>query len=163
PFDPELPVLAFRDQEKKLKALIFNHSTHTIGTRTGKRSPGFYGLAAQELEQELGGTVCFLEGASGSTHNLTLKADEMVVRIKNAVKDALNQAEPRLVNRLVGIKRKFTYRVRKFDEAKDDETVSTYCKQHAPASAKFIIDVFRQQRKVLASHQGEERTSWIQV
>src|SRR5439155_801043 len=29
PFDPELPVLAFRDGEKKLVAAIFNHSTHT--------------------------------------------------------------------------------------------------------------------------------------
>ncbi|HMC66573.1 MAG TPA: hypothetical protein VKI65_16690 [Gemmataceae bacterium] len=163
PFDPELPVLAFRDRAKTLKSLIFNHSTHTIGTRTGKRSPGFYGLAAQELEQELGGTVCFLEGASGSTHNLSLKADEMVLRIKSAVKDALEQAEPRPVNRLVGMKRKFAYRVRKFDEAKDDESVSVYCKRHAPKSADFIIDVFRQQRKVLAPHQGEERTSWIQV
>ena len=42
-----------------------------IGTRSpGKRSPSFYGLAAQELETELGGVVGFLEGASGSTHNL---------------------------------------------------------------------------------------------
>src|SRR5438093_3686112 len=89
PFDPELPVLLFRDSAEKCRALIFNHSTHTIGTRRpGVRSPSFYGLAAQELEEELGGTVCFLEGASGSTHNLSLKADEMVLRVKAAVRDA---------------------------------------------------------------------------
>ncbi len=34
PFDPQLPVLAFRGEDGKLQALIFNHSTHTIGTRT---------------------------------------------------------------------------------------------------------------------------------
>src|SRR5206468_1894001 len=48
PFDPELPVLAFRDSEKKLSATIFNHSTHTIGTgKSGVRSPSFYGMATQ--------------------------------------------------------------------------------------------------------------------
>jgi hypothetical protein len=96
PFDLELPVLAFRSlKDNKLRALLFNHSTHTIGTRKGAvRSPSFYGLAAQELESDLGGTVCFLEGASGSTHNLFLKTDEMVIRIKNAVREALDAAEP---------------------------------------------------------------------
>jgi hypothetical protein len=63
PFDAELPVLAFRNSADQLKALIFNHSTHSIGTRKlGLRSPGFYGLAAQELETELGGTFCFPAG-----------------------------------------------------------------------------------------------------
>src|SRR6266699_7125271 len=86
PFDPELPVLAFRDPADKLRALIFNHSTHTIGTlHPGRRSPSFYGLAAQELETELGGTLCFLEGASGSTHNLSLSPDETTRRIRQAV------------------------------------------------------------------------------
>ena len=33
-------------------ALIFYHSTHTIGARqAGKRSPAFYGLAAQEKDR----------------------------------------------------------------------------------------------------------------
>jgi hypothetical protein len=65
PFDPELPVLAFVSPQKKLQAMIFNHSTHPIGTRKpGLRSPSFYGLAAQEIEKELGGVVSFLEGAS---------------------------------------------------------------------------------------------------
>jgi hypothetical protein len=105
PFDPELPVLAFRDSTDKLRALIFNHSTHTIGTRQpGRRSPSFYGLAAQELEVELGGRVCFLEGASGSTHNLSLSGDEMTKRMKQAVSDALEQATARPVVRLAGLK-----------------------------------------------------------
>jgi hypothetical protein len=118
PFDPELPILGFRDEQKKLRALLFNHSTHTIGARLpGRRSPSFYGLAAQELESELGGAVCFLEGASGSTHNLTLSCDETTRRIKQAVLDSLAQAKPRTVERLAALKRPFKFKVRQFDEA----------------------------------------------
>ena len=163
PFDPELPVLAFRDG-KRPTALIFNHSTHTIGVRQpGKRSPSFYGLAAQELEAELGGRVCFLEGASGSTHNLSLPAAEMTLRIKAAVKDALAKAEERPVTRVAAAKRMFTYQVRHFDERKEDAAVSAYCRKRAASGADKIIDVFRDQRKTLTPHQGEERTSWVQV
>ena len=72
PFDPQLPVFAFRDADDQLQALMYNHSTHTIGTCNGDvRSPSFYGLTAQELEAKLGGSVCFLPGAFGSTHNVT--------------------------------------------------------------------------------------------
>ena len=40
PFDPELPVLAFLGPEGKPEAVLFNHSTHTIGTvKPGVRSP----------------------------------------------------------------------------------------------------------------------------
>ncbi len=165
PFDPELPVLAFRDSANKLRALLFNHSTHSIGTRKGGvRSPSFYGLAAQELEAELGGTVSFLEGASGSTHNLgALSCDEMAHRIKETVRETLAKAEPRAVDAIVALKREFAYRVRKFDEAKEDEAVSAYCRKRAPGGADGIIEVFRKQRQVLAPQQGQERKSWIQA
>lgn len=163
PFDPELPVLAFKAPDGKPRAVIFNHSTHTIGTRKPARSPSFYGLAAQELEQELGGTFCFLEGASGSTHNLTLNADEMITRIKAAVLAALAQAEPRDVASLKAIKRPFKYKVRTFDEATEDTQVGTYCRRRAPDGAEGIIEVFRRQREVLAPHQGEERETWLQA
>jgi hypothetical protein len=164
PFDPELPVLAFRDGANKTKALIFNHSTHTIGTRKGAvRSPSYYGLAAQELEQELGGVACFLEGASGSTHNLGVPTAEAIVRIKAAVKDALQQAQPRRVERLAAIKQKFSFKVRSFDEAKEDAAVSAYCKKRAPQGADGIIEVFRKQRQVLAPQQGQERSTWLQA
>ena len=40
PFDPQLPVLVFRDADDQLQALMYNHSTHTIGTCNGDvRSP----------------------------------------------------------------------------------------------------------------------------
>ncbi|PYI83799.1 MAG: hypothetical protein DME26_14425, partial [Verrucomicrobia bacterium] len=151
PFDPELPVLAFRDPADKLRALIFNHSTHTIGTlHPGRRSPSFYGLAAQELETELGGTICFLEGASGSTHNLSLTCDEMTGRIKGAVRDALAQSKPRPVEKLAAMKRPFKFKVRNFDEALEEEAVTRYCRKYAPAQADQIIPVFRNMRKELA-------------
>jgi hypothetical protein len=163
PFDPELPVLAFRGADNKPLAVLFNHSTHTIGVRKGGRSPSFYGLAAQELEDDLGGTFLFLEGASGSTHNLGNTAAENTIRIKQAVKDALEKSAPRAVSRITAVKKPFKFKVRQFDEAKEDAAVSAYCNARAAKQAEAYIDAFRAQRKVLAPKQGEERTTWIQV
>jgi hypothetical protein len=164
PFDPELPVLAFRDSTDKLRALIFNHSTHTIGTRRpGVRSPSFYGLASQELEAELGGAVCYLEGASGSTHNLTLSGDETTKRMKQAVLDALAQARPHRVDKLAAIKRPFKFKVRDFDEMQEEEAVARYCRKYAGTYGDTIIQVFRDMRKALAPQRGQERETWLQV
>lgn len=164
PFDPELPVFAFRDAEEKWRALIFNHSTHSIGTRKpGVRSPAFYGLAAQELESDLGGTVCFLEGASGSTHNLELKCDEAVDRIKQVVKDALGEATQRPVESIASIKRSFKFRVRKFDDEKEDAAVVRYCRKYVGNYAEQVIEVFRNMRKHLASQRGRQQETWLQV
>jgi len=164
PFDPEFPVLLFRDSTEKCRALLFNHSTHTIGTRkSGVRSPSFYGLAAQELEEELGGTVCFLEGASGSTHNLALSGDEMTARIKQTVKDTIAKAQPRPVNRLAAIKRPFRFKVRAFDESKEDEAVTRYCRKYVGAYGETVIQAFRDMRKTLAPQQGEDRHTWLQA
>ncbi|MCI0538413.1 MAG: hypothetical protein L0Z50_24665 [Verrucomicrobiales bacterium] len=164
PFDPELPLLAFRDEQKKLRALIFNHSTHTIGTRiSGRRSPSFYGLAAQELESELGGTVCFLEGASGSTHNLTLSCDEATQRIKQAVQASLAQTKPRPVESLGATKRPFKFKVRQFDEAAEDDAVVRYCRKHVGAYGEQVIQVFRDMRNTLSAQRGQERETWLQA
>ena len=38
PFDPELPVLAFRRADQSFEAILFNHSTHTIGTHKPGRA-----------------------------------------------------------------------------------------------------------------------------
>ncbi|MFO0909199.1 MAG: hypothetical protein U0794_12760 [Isosphaeraceae bacterium] len=156
PFDPELPVVAFVRPGGKPEAVLFNHSTHTIGTLKGAvRSPSFYGLAAQELEKERGGTFLFFEGASGSTHNLDLGAAEAMLRIKNAVTDALDRAEPRTVPHVTGKRRELTLKVRHFDEAADDAAVTACCKK--PHAA-----VQRQDRRNLPRHarssprQGEE-------
>jgi len=162
PFDPELPVMSFRSDGKPI-ATLFNHSTHTIGVRNPGRSPSFYGLAAQELEAEVGGAFLFLEGASGSTHNLSLSADEMTLRIKRAVKDALEKAVARPVARIAAIKKPFTFKVRTVDEAKEDAAVAAYCRKRAPKQAEDFIKVFRDQRAVLAPQQGRERTTWVQA
>jgi hypothetical protein len=163
PFDPELPVLSFRGPDGKPRATLFNHSTHTIGVRKPGRSPSFYGLAAQELESDLGGTFLFLEGASGSTHNLSVPADEATRRIKQAVADAFGKATPRPVHRIAAVKKPFRFQVRSFDEAKEDAVVTAYCRKRAPKGADDIIRVFRDQRKVLAPQQGQERTTWVQA
>jgi len=159
PFDPELPVLTFTDPSGKMKALLFNHSTHHIGTRNGGyRSPGFYGLAAQSLEKQLGCTVLFLEGASGSTHNVTLSGPECTKRIKEAVLDANDRTTVRRVSQLASIKRMFKFKVREFDEAKEDEAVRTYDR-----SSDDVVRVFRNMRKNLASQQGQECETWLQA
>ena len=163
PFDPELPVLAFDRLDGKPEAVVFNHSTHTIGTVKGAvRSPSFYGLAAQELEAERGGTFLFFEGASGSTHNLDLKAAEAQLRIKTAVIDALDHALPREAGRVSGRRKELTLKVRTFDEAKEDTAVVAYCKKRmqAPHDEK-TIKIFREIRKQLAGEQGKERKTCV--
>ena len=164
PFDPELPVLAFLGDAGRYRAVIFNHSTHTMGTRRPKvKSASAYGLATQELEEQLGGTFLFLEGASGSTHNLKVTCDEAVIRIKAAVTTALGKLDPMPVDRLTSVKRPFSFKVRHFDEAAEDERCVQYCRKRSPHSADVIIDVFRKQRAVLAPHQGETRTTTLQA
>jgi neutral ceramidase len=165
PFDPELPVLAFRRNDG-LEALLFNHSTHTIGTqKPGARSPSFYGLAAQELEKEKGGTVLFFEGASGSTHNLDVTPLEATYRIHQAVADALDAAQPRRVDRVIAQRKEISVRVRHFDEAEDERAVASYCTKRFPdpAGARSVIETFRAMRRRLAPQQGDERKTWIQA
>lgn len=164
PFDPQLPVLAFGLAKDKLQAVIFNHSTHTIGTLAGGvRSPSFYGLAAQGLESELGGVVCFLEGASGSTHNLKMEAAQAVEQLKVDVRAAIETAEERPVPRVAAIKRPFRFRVRTFDEAAEDEKVVRYTRKYFDDAAGGTISIFREMRKQLAPLQGQQRESWLQV
>jgi hypothetical protein len=166
PFDPELPVLLFEKPDGAPVAALFNHSTHTIGTLAGAvRSPSYYGLAAQELESERGGTFLFFSGASGSTHNLDVPAREATLRIKNAVSDALAKAARRPVDRVKGVRGELTVRVRRFDEEKDQAAVSGYCTKRIPdpKAAESVIDVFRKMRQALAPSQGEERKTWVQA
>jgi neutral ceramidase len=164
PFDPQLPVLAFRRTGGPLEALLFNHSTHTIGgIKGGVRSPSFYGLAAQQLEAELGGTVVFLEGASGSTHNIAIPGPVATQRIHDAVREAFAQAQPVPASKLGSRKREITVRVRHFDDEKEDAAVRSYCEKRTAASAATTVEVFRAMRRELAPRQGEERKTWVQA
>ena len=165
PFDPELPVLAFLRPDGTPGAVLFNHSTHTIGTlKRAVRSPSFYGLAAQELEAERGGTFLFFEGASGSTHNLDVSTPEAVLRIKNAVADALDRAEPRPVPAVKGKRSEITLKVRHFDDPADDAAVVAYCTKRQPSPYREkTIAIFRDMRKALAPRQGQDRKTWVQA
>ena len=166
PFDPELPVLAFRRREGGLEAVLFNHSTHTIGTqKPGVRSPSFYGLAAQELEKERGGTFLFFEGASGSTHNLDLPATEATYRIRQAVAAALDAAGERPVDRVDAIRKEVTVKVRQFREDADDKAVVDYCTKRIKdaAAARSVIETFRAMRRSARPRQGQSRPTWVQA
>jgi len=164
PFDPQLPVFGFKRHTGGYEAVWFNHSTHAIGTiRPGVRSPTFYGLAAQALEKELGGTVTFISGAFGSTHNLTLDCREMTHRMSAAVRDALDRAEPRALRSARSIKREYPIRVRHFDEMREDHAVSKYCKKYMGGDPSYCIEVFRKMRKELAASQGKTRKTWLQA
>jgi hypothetical protein len=166
PFDPELPVLAFQRADGRYEALLFNHSTHTIGTlKAGVRSPSFYGLAAQELEKTTGGTVLFFEGASGSTHNLDVTPAEAIYRIEQAVKLALDQAERRPVRSVLARRKEIAVKVRTFRDDADDLAVVGYCTKRIKdaKAAAAVIDTFRAMRKKVAAHQGEELKSWVQA
>jgi hypothetical protein len=166
PFDPQLPVIDFRTAQGQTRALIYNHSTHTLGTRCGRdvRSPSFYGLAAQELEGELGGVVCFLEGASGSTHNIyQVPVPEAIERMKRAIREARAQAQPMRVGRVAALRRPFTFRVRSFDEQLEDAKVARYTSAYLGEHGEYVRRVFARMRRQLAPHQGEERQTWLQV
>ena len=165
PFDPDLPVMAFRNEGDQLKALLFNHSTHSIGARQpGRRSPSIYGMAAQDLERQLGGIAVFLEGASGSTHNLELSGEECIRRIKASVFDTLQKAQAQDVTVLGAVKRSIRFRVRAFDDAAEDAAVARYVGKYVgQPHAEIIRKVFQNMRRELGPVQGEERETWVQA
>ncbi|MBX3279020.1 MAG: hypothetical protein KF868_13540 [Acidobacteria bacterium] len=166
PFDTELPVLAFKGPNGKMQSLIFNHSSHNIGGRSNVRSPAFYGLAAQELEKELGGTSLFLPGAFGSSHVYNLPSvDERIFRIKNSIKESLARADKQSAPLIRSMKSEFAYKVRTFDEEKEDAAVSYYCRKRSQSQsgAERTIAIFRDMRKDLTPRQGEARKTWLQV
>jgi hypothetical protein len=67
------------------------------------------------------------------------------------------------VAQLAAVKRRFTFRVRTFADAREDAAVAPYCKKRIPAGADGVIEVFRKQRQVLAPQQGQERATWVQA
>lgn len=91
PFDSELPVLSFKEYEsKKMLAILFVHSCHNIGSISGKRSPGFYGIAAQKLSKIYACPVLFCPGASGSSHDFTKKPKRLAADVVTAVRQTID-------------------------------------------------------------------------
>jgi hypothetical protein len=129
------------------------------------RSPSFYGLAAQSIEKDRGGTVIFFEGASGSTHNLDVATPEATHRIEDAVEQALDAARPLPAHRVRSLKKEVTVKVRQFDEAADERAVTAYCSKRisGAAAAERVIGTFRAMRKDLAPRQGATQKTWVQA
>ena len=167
PYDPDLYVLALRRSDGTYGGLAFNHSVHNIGRiREDCESPGFYGLAALEVERRHGATTLFLPGAIGSTHNATyhnsgVPAAECVHRVVDAVEEALGRLQPALPGPVTVLNRPFTYCVRRFDEAKEAVAVKSYLEKYVPQSG--MIHAFRKERELMAPHQGEARHTRLQV
>jgi neutral ceramidase len=164
PFDPQLPIWVFRDGEGKLVSVLYDHSTHTIGSlRPQVRSPSFYGLAAQALEEKWGVPVCFLEGASGSTHNMNCSVADAIEKLKRDLTEGVEQAAERPVTRIGSVKSPFAFKVREFDEQTEDQKVIDYCTKHAPGMLDECTRVFRQSRLELKPQQGKDRETVLQV
>lgn len=163
PYDPDLYVLAGRRPDGAYCGLAFNHSVHNISwPKEGHMSPGFYGLAAQELERRLDTTTLFTPGAIGSSHNVTyegsgLSGIECARRLVDAVEDALNHAEPALPGSVAVLNRPFTYHLRHFDETKAAADMKFYMGKYVPEEAEYWIEVFRQMRVEMSPLQGEPR------
>jgi hypothetical protein len=75
----------------------------------------------------------------------------------------VDRSQPRAVPRLAAIKRPFKFKVRHFDEAVEDAAVTRYCRKYVSATDDTVIRVFRNMRQALASQQGQERETWLQV
>jgi len=172
PYDPQLPVLAFKDKQGKLEAMLFNHSTHNINmpNPVPSRSPSFYGTASQEIEKELGGTVVFLPGAFGSTHVFDdCPTEERVYRITQGIKKAYSKVEKRNINQLVSVKKEFEFKIRTFNEDEQQKAVADYCNRWLKESIYWhaepepIIKAFQNGRRHIAELQGKSQKSWIQV
>jgi neutral ceramidase len=172
PFDPDFPLMAFRAPDGTLTAAIFGHSTHSIGSRNrGRRSPAFYGLAAQEFERQSGAVTTFIEGAAGSTHLVRIRTAgqstagaEAETRVLDALRYYTAQAPELDVFRIASLKREVAVQVRDFDEVHEEQAVRSYCEKvncTEVVGHDRTADVFRQQRMELAARRGEVRRTWL--
>ncbi len=173
PFDDQLPVLVFKDEQGKLESIVFNYGTHNINqpSPVPVRSPSFLGRAAQELEKKLGGTIIFLPGAFGSTHVFDdMPTEERVFRAKDGIERAYLKADKREFSRLEAMKMEFSWRVRTdFDEEKEHQAVADYCNYWFPlitdwkAEPKPVIAAFKARRDRMLASPEKIRKSWFQV
>lgn len=169
PFDPSIPIVAFRRPDGKYAGIMYNRAVHNIGAlQAGVISPGVYGLVAQELERRHEAATLYFPGAIGSSHNATYEGsgvptEEAMVRLLEAVERGLQGATAGLVGPVRSLRRPFAYRVREFDEAAEAAKVEYYSRRYLGANAESNMRVMDGQRAELAPHQGEERQAWLQV
>ncbi|MEW6357475.1 MAG: hypothetical protein AB1696_14185 [Planctomycetota bacterium] len=170
PHDPDLPVLAFRRPSGKLAAALYCHATHNIGTLhpepTKVISPGFFGLAAQEMERRHGAPFLYLAGAFGSSHRRDshVKGPEAMTRVVNTVEEALGRLEPMPAAPMISIKRPYTCRYRNFDEAREADGVSRWVRRwFEPKSAECLERTYAKVRETMASKAGKTFETWLHV
>lgn len=169
PYDPDLYVIALRNSNGAYESLAFNHSVHNIGwINDDCMSPGFYGLAALEIERRHSAATLFLPGAFGSTHNITynnsgVSHPECVCRVVDAIEDALSHAQSALPGPVEVLNRPFTFYLRHFDEAKAAAAVKYYMEKYVPEEAASHIEVFQKMREEMAPLQGEAHETRLQV
>ncbi len=176
PHDVDLPLIALRrplgrpavEETQPLVAALFSHGTHNIGTRDTQvavRSPGFLGLAAQELEKTQGAPFLFLAGAFGSSHRPErVAAYEAVTRVVNAADEALGRLQPALVGPIACLKRPFTCHHRHFGDAESATNVRRWCERWFDEKTAAIYDrVFTEMRQAMAARAGEPFETWLQV
>jgi hypothetical protein len=171
PYDSQLPVIAFKDKQGNLEALIFNHSSQNIDSPIDRvLSPSFYGTASQKIEKELGGTVVFFIGAYGSTNVFDdCPNTERVFRVEQGIKKAYAKTEIRDIHRLISVKKEFEFKYRTYNEAEQQKAVSDYCNRWLsectfwhPVPAEFIQE-FKNKRDHVAPLQGKAQKTWVQV
>ena len=169
PFDPSIPLLAFRRPDGNWAGFIYGRACHNIGgLRADVNSPCVYGLVAGEFEARHGAHTLYFPGAIGSSHNVTYEGggvptDEAMVRLLDALEWGLDHAEPGLFGPITCMRRPFAYRVREFDEAGEDAKVAHYSRRYLGANAEGNIEVMRGQRAKLAPLQGQELHSHLHV
>ncbi len=143
--------------------MLFNHSTHTIGTlRPGVRSPSFYGLAAQALEEKSGAPVVFGRGLRLDPQH-ELPGPRRDRKTETRRHDGVEQATEQPVERIVSVKQPFRFRVRTFDEGIEDKKVVDYCTKHAPGSADALHRRVSQVSAGAEAAAGQERETVIGV
>ena len=139
PFDPDFPVMAFKGTDRKLAAVIFGHSTHTIGTRnpaaarrrsTGwrrkpssrKPAPSPHSSKAPRARRTCGASTGWASRRRGSRPNgasSTLSATTLTRRRDAREPDRVAQARGHGT-------------VRRFDEAEAQKAVVDYCRSTCP-------------------------------
>lgn len=170
PHDPDVPVVAFRDITGRLVGAFFCHGTHNIGTLDPEPatviSPGFFGLAAQELEKQHKAPFLFLPGAFGSSHrrNGLVAPPEALTRVVNAVNETLARLQPVTAGPVCALKRPYTCRYRQFDEAKEAAEVSKWCRRWLnDDEARGLEQTYAAVRQQMADSAGKTFETWLQV
>jgi len=97
PADPEFDVLALRNADGKLKAVVYNFACHAANTRASVISADYPGDVEKYVQKQLGYEVptLFLTGACGDINPVyTVKRDLFAERLGGEIVRCLGQLEP---------------------------------------------------------------------